>query len=295
MVVSGVIQSQPQVVPAGDGEELTLWRMDRAPGAVRGTMPILLVHGTFSNRFFFGGRDGLAQHLADNGYDAWVAELRGRRPRAAPPAREWEFEHWITSDAPALACAVSAATGSARLLWLGHSAGAVIGAGFAARSPAHAAMLGGLVMLAAPAPHAPGPIHLLTAAVGHAVGSTLGRFPAAALRIGPADERPGILRQWFGWNAGGRWVGRDGFDYGAASARVAIPTLAVAGAGDLLTPPSACRRLLDDLGGDDRQLVVCGRSQGFSRDYTHNRLVLSAEARREVWPVIDRWIGERFD
>ncbi len=294
MVVSRVIQS-PQIVRAGDGEELTLWRMERTTGAAdgRGTLPILLVHGTFSNRFFFGGRGGLAQYLADLGYDAWVAELRGRRPGA--PAQDWEFEHWIMSDAPALARAVIAATGTATLLWLGHSAGAVIGAGFAARAPEHAAMLGGLVMIAAPAPYAPGPIHLLTAAAGHAVGSALGRFPAAALRIGPADERPGILRQWFGWNASGRWIGRDGFDYRVAAARVLIPALAVAGAGDLLTPPSACRRLLDDLGGADRELVVCGRSQGFSRDYTHNRLVISAQARQEVWPVIARWIGQRFD
>jgi predicted alpha/beta hydrolase len=156
-------------------------------------------------------------------------------------------------------------------------------------------MLSGLVMLAAPAPHAPGAVHVATTALGHLVASIVGKFPADRLRIGPADERPGILRQWFRWNSSGRWIGRDGFDYADAAARVAVPAIAIAGDGDLLTPPSACRRLLDALGGADHEMVVCGRAQGFSHNFTHNQLVLSPAARQEVWPVVARWIEERRD
>jgi predicted alpha/beta hydrolase len=284
--------TEPLVVRTDDGAELALWRHSGEKETEnRERPPLLLVHGTFSNRSFFGGANGLAQYLADRGYDAWVAELRGRRAGAADAGRD--FEDWIVGDAPALVQAALQATGAGRLIWIGHSAGAVIGAGFAARSAAGAAALAGLVMLAAPAPHAPGAVHVVTAAAGHAVGALLGRFPAAALRIGPADESPGILRQWFRWNAGGRWVGRDGFDYTGAAARVEIPALAVAGAGDLLTPPSACRRLLDDLGGSDKSFVVCGRAEGFSQNFTHNRLVISSAARREVWPVVAQWLDAK--
>ena len=282
------MSDSPRVVLARDGAEVALWRHE--PAVRRHDVPVLLVHGTFSNRFFFGGQRGLAAYLADRGFDAWVAELRGRRPE--PVAGEWDFEDWILGDAPALVNAVLGATGVARLAWVGHSAGAVIGTGFAARAPEQASRLAALVMLAAPAPHAPGAAHVATAALGHAVSAGAGRFPARALRIGPVDERPGILRRWFSWNRGGRWVGRDGFDYHAAALAVAVPALALAGAADLLAPPSACRRLLDLTRGE-RELITCGRANGFSRNYTHNALVISDEARADVWPVLADWLARK--
>jgi predicted alpha/beta hydrolase len=277
-------------VRADDGAELRLWRttVARSPGR---QVPILLVHGTFSNRAFFGGHNGLAQYLADRGYDTWVAELRGRSSGHRP---HWGFEDWIVSDAPALLCALCDATGSPRVLWIGHSAGGIIAAGCGARSDANARMLAGIILLAAPAPDRPGPWHAMVAAVGSVVGRLAGRFPARALRIGPADEGPGILRQWSGWNLRQRWVGRDGFDYLGGAKQVSVPALAVAGAGDLLAPPSSCRRLLDALGGDDHTLMICGRDSGFSRNYTHNRLVISSDAREEIWPRIAGWIEERY-
>lgn len=279
-------------VRADDGAALSLTR-GRGDAATRGNgIPILLVHGTFSNRRFFGGSNGLAQYLADQGYDAWVAELRGRG--GDPLSKEWEYEDWIVRDAPALLRTLRQETGQARVIWLGHSAGGVIGIGCAARFPDLAQLLAGLILIAAPAPHAAGALHAAVAGLGNGIGRVLGRFPARALRLGPANEPPGILGQWSDWTIGAHWTGRDGFDYRAGAARVTAPALAIAGGGDLLTPPSSCRRLLDSLGSTDREMVVCGRREGFSKSFTHNRLVLSPPARREVWPLIPRWLEERF-
>ena len=278
-------------VRAGDGAELRLWRTPAtAPQACR--TPILLVHGTFSNRAFFGGRNGLAQYLADRGYDTWVGELRGRTGGAHQP--HWGFEDWIVWDAPALLRALTSATGTRGVLWIGHSAGGIIAAGCGARRDEDAAMIAGLVLVAAPAPDRPGPVHTAVAALGSVVGRIARGFPARLLGIGPTDESPGILRQWSRWNLRRKWIGHDGFDYLAEARRVKAPALAVAGGGDLLAPPSSCRRLLDHLGGDDRTLLVCGRQQGFTRNYTHNRVVISSDARAEVWPRIAAWVAERF-
>jgi oxygen-independent coproporphyrinogen-3 oxidase len=276
-----------------DGVSLGLWRA-RAPDAPRKAIPLLLVHGTFSNRNFFGAPHGLGFHLAARGYDVWVAELRGLGRSGEAGQARWDVEDWIVHDVPALLEGVRKATGSERVVWIGHSAGAVVAAGAAGRSAEVAASIAGLVLVAAPAPDRPGIANAAVSLLGNAVANVMGRVPARALGIGPADEAPGILRQWCEWIVRRRWVGHDGLDYLAEARRLTAPALGLVGAADLLTPPATCRRLLDALGGADRTMVVCGRSQGFSENYTHNRVLISSAARQEVWPLIADWLEERF-
>jgi predicted alpha/beta hydrolase len=278
--------------------DLALYRAPADPSTERpGAPPLLLVHGTFSNRqFFLGtGERGLARYLAARGYDAWVAELRGHgRSGAVGKASSWQFEDWIRRDAPALLRGVCEATGAARVVWIGHSAGGVIAIAYAGLGAAWSHAIGGIVAAGAPAPYRPGGWHVPLAAIGYGITRLCGRFPARALGIGPEDEHPGIMAQWMAWNVRGRWIGADGTDYLAHARRVTVPVLALAGAGDFIAPPAACRALLDELGGTDRTLQVCGRVHGFAENFTHDRMLVSTPAREEVWPRIAAWIGERF-
>lgn len=279
-----------------DGVELALHRAEPLMNG-KSAPPVLMVHGTFSNRNFFlgGGSRGMATFLAQHGYDAWVAELRGHgRSGAAGLMQQWNFEHWIRHDAPALIQGVLSATNSRSVIWLGHSAGGAIGLAYAGLGEALSGAIAGLVMLATPAPTRPGAWHVPLAAIGYGITRMVGRFPARALRIGPSDEHAGIMSQWLSWNVRGRWSGTDDTDFLANARQVRAPVLAVAGSGDFIAPPSACRRLLDAVGSGDKALVVCGRRSGFSRRYSHNRLVISNPARREVWPVITDWLEQRF-
>ncbi|HEY2806180.1 MAG TPA: alpha/beta fold hydrolase [Gemmatimonadales bacterium] len=278
-------------VVTDDGVTLGLWRVGHTTPAR--TIPLLLMHGTFSNRNFFGATEGLGPWLAERGHDAWVGELRGFDRSGEGRHDKWEVEDWILHDAPALLRAVREATGSARVLWIGHSAGAVIAVGCAARFADCAESLHGMVLAAAPAPDRPGTFNTAVSLLGRGVSALVGRLPARALGIGPEDEGPGILGQWSDWIIGRKWVGRDGFDYLPGARKIIAPALAIAGASDLLTPPSTCRRLLDALGSADKTMIVAGRRQGFRRDYSHNRLLISSDARRDVWPVIAEWIEAR--
>ncbi|MFI5278995.1 MAG: alpha/beta fold hydrolase [Gemmatimonadales bacterium] len=296
MVLHGVMLDAPLLARTDDGVDLALYRA--RPASPRpGAPPLLLVHGTFSNRrFFLGAGDrGLARWLADRGFDAWVAELRGHgRSGAVGRASAWHFEDWIRRDAPALVRAVLGASGADRVVWVGHSAGGVIAAAFAGLGHPESERIAGIVMAGAPAPNRPGAWHVPLAALGYGVTRVFGRFPARLLRVGPEDEHRGIMGQWMEWNVRGRWIGTDGTDYLAAAARVTAPVLAVAGAGDFIAPPSACRLLLESLGAGDRTLLVCGRRSGFSENFTHNRTIVSTAARREIWPRIAGWIEQRF-
>ena len=289
----------PLLTRTDDGVDLALYHVPPDPAAHRvQAPPILLVHGTFSNRLFFlgAGERGLARYLADRGFDTWVAELRGHgRSGDLGKASAWHFEDWIRHDAPALLRGVREATGRDRVLWIGHSAGGVIAVAYAGLGEAESRTFAGIVMAGAPHPARPGAWHVPLAAIGYGITRVFGRFPARAIGIGPEDEHRGIMSQWMAWNARGRWIGRDGTDYLAGAPLITVPVLALAGAGDIIAPPSACRDLLDTLGSADRTLVTCGRRFGFAENFSHDRVLVSTPARDQVWPRIAAWIEERFD
>lgn len=296
MVVRGVTGGATLKPRADDGVELALYRAE--PEANQRRTPVLLVHGTFSNRNFFFGHTperSLARALAARGWDCWVAELRGRgRSGPAGAGGAWHFEDWIRRDAPALVEAVIGATGHDQLVWLGHSAGGVIGAAHAATADRHR-RIAGLVVAGAPAPTGLGMLQYPMAAAALSITRLLGRFPARLLGIGPEDEHPGILEQWMRWNLNGEWRGEDGTDYFGRCRNITVPVLALAGAADrVFAPPSSCQRLLDAMSGTDRTMVVCGRAAGYSEDLDHNRVLVSRAARNEVWPLIGGWLEARF-
>lgn len=290
----------PILTYADDGVALALFHA--VPERPRSAPPVLLVHGLFGDRtFFYGtGERGLARELARRGWDAWVAELRGPgRSGAQGRGRAWDFEDWIRRDAPALVRGVLSATGQDRLVWLGHSGGGIIGVAFLGIGGDLGRRVAGLVMASAPAPTRMGvrlgPLRYPVTAASIGLTRLLGRFPARALGVGPADEYSGVVTQLMGWSLAGRWKGTDGTDYDASARRADIPVLALAGAGDrFIAPPEACQTLLGAVGGAEKTFVVCGRAHGFAEDYDHIPLLASIGARREVWPLIAGWLEQRF-
>ena len=84
-------------------------------------------------------------------------------------------------------------------------------------------------------------------------------------------------------------------DYFANCARIRAAHFALAGRGDrAIAPPAACEDLVRASGSTDKSFLACGRSAGFSENFSHNRLIVSTPARLEVWPRIAAWIEARF-
>ena len=189
---------------------------------------------------------------------------------------------------------VLAETGHDRLTWLGHSAGGVIGIAFAGLGHPRSGAVGALVMAASPAPTGLGILQYPIAAGALGLTRIFGHFPARLIGIGPEDEHAGIMEQWMRWNLSGRWLGDDGTDYFANCARVTCPVLALSGGGDRVWAPAGkCAALLEATASADRTHTRCARASGFSEDFDHNRLIVSAAARREVWPLIAEWLERR--
>jgi oxygen-independent coproporphyrinogen-3 oxidase len=284
----GGVRPELHRVVAKDGIELALTRFSGGAGE---PVPVLLTHGTFSNGAICSR---LGAYLADHGFDAWVLELRGRgqSQRVIP---EPTFEAFGLLDVPAALGAIRTYTGQQRFFLVGHSGGGLAFLMHLARRPDERPSVRGLVMVASQATEACATLGgRAMVAFGWVAESALGYSPGRALGLGPENEPRGVLRQWFRWNRSRQWIGSDGFDYLAALTEITVPTFCLAGAGDrYIAPTRGCRRLFDALGTSDKEWVVCARSEGFSEDFGHTRIVASRAAQREVWPRIRDWLIER--
>lgn len=275
--------------------ELALTRLGSAdPSAARGT-PVILLHGSFSNRRFWYSPKGigLGPWLARAGYDVWIAEMRGH----GLSARNENYRHnrvadYARYDLPAIAAFVREQNGQVAH-WIGHSLGgttlaAALGGQYL--GPAGAAsvtMLGSQVSrsywpLKVPPLQWSG--RLLLRKFEHISGSRLKR--------GPEDEPVGLVLENMRWHGlFGRFGERDNHWWEGLRS-VEVPVLCVAAAGDHQDPEWACRMLFEQIGSPHKQFLSLGRRHGFSDDFGHVEMIVSKVAQQEVWPRLADWLQQ---
>lgn len=276
--------------------ELAVTRLGLADQPRARGVPVILLHGSFSNRrFWFSPKGiGLGATLARAGFDVWIPEMRGHGLSPRNQAyRHNRVADYARYDLPVLGAFVHEQSGQ-KPHWLGHSLGGIT----------LAAALGGEYL---PQQHVAS-----VALFGSQVSRTWwplkippvewsGRFllkrfthiSGSRLRRGPEDEPIGLALEVLRWNGlFGGFRDRDR-DWWAGLAQVQVPLLAVAGAGDHQDPVWACRKLFDQFGSPQRQFLELGKAQGLSEDFGHVQMLVSRQAQVDVWPQVERWLNER--
>lgn len=284
----GPVDARVYRIRTDDDVELAVTRLGAPDG-----VPVVLVHGTFSQRSFWVSDKGigLGPFLEERGYDVWIPEVRGhgRSPRDRR-YRGWSAEDQMRFDLPAVQRLVEHETERAAH-WVGHSWGGVailgaLGAGWLEDSRQASIVVLGANMtegdewLRRPVPRA----------AAWTLLTLLGRVPARLFRLGPEPESRGYMRDFFRWKGRHRrWTTLDGRDYWRGIRSAEVPLLAFAAANDETDPVTGCRTMFDEYGGD-KEWVLLGLQQGFSKDYGHVEMIVSKEAAREVWPRIAAWL-----
>ena len=213
----------------------------------------------------------LARELAAGGLDVAVTEIRGQGEsthvprRAGPPAG---YHESAAEDVPAALDALEREFGPRRVVLLGHSMGAQIGAYHLARRDPRVV---GLVGVATQSPWHRG----FDAPVGRRLRIGARVLPLYGLLRGTVPEsffgatgvQPATrIRDWARLAARGRMQpARADIDYPAALREVTVPVLLVAIAGDDQAPPSAGRELLRLLPAAPAELEVEPTELGHNR------------------------------
>jgi pimeloyl-ACP methyl ester carboxylesterase len=262
---------------------------------VRG-VPVILLHGSFSNRRFWYSPKGigLGAHLARAGFDVWIPEMRGH----GLSARNQTYRHnrvadYARYDLPAIAAFVREQSGQTPH-WIGHSLGgttlaAALGGRYLGPPGAASVALFGSQVSRTYWPLKIPPVEwsgrLLLKPFEHISGPRFKR--------GPEDEPVGLVLESLRWHGLFGRFGDRRSDWWEGLTDVEVPVLGVAALGDHQDPDWACRKLYDQFGSAQRQFISLGREQGFSEDYDHVRMLVSKGAQREVWPLVTDWLQAR--
>jgi len=237
---------------------------------------------------------GLAQFLAGEGWEVYVADFRGHGASGpVPPAGTWTYGDLVQFDVPTLLAAVREAHPGLPVVVVGQSLGAHV----TAAAMGHRAEVDALVMLSGnfwlPRLEPSRRRRLLKGAImgGFALaGRTVGHFPSRRLGYGPADEALPYVEDLYGCWRSDTWASRDGIDYLAGLGRIEAPVLAVVGKGDRwMCPIRGARAWTSRIRSATLWYVGAG-DRGLDFDPGHMALATDPRS-RPLWEHIATWMG----
>jgi pimeloyl-ACP methyl ester carboxylesterase len=315
----GAPTTEDEVLPAHTRDGWTIHLGRRRPRGEPRRPPVLLVHGIAMNRqaFEFGvGRYSVSAFLSRAGFDCFAVDLRGHGRSRRGPGRRWNLDTYLEEDLPAALDAIRHATGEERVLYVGHSQGAILGMAAAALHPGRIAAL---VALAGPAHfHAQERLRRLVSLRRLGLGRHLRLLarmvapfsgywhpPLLDLSIqmrnverpvyrrllvnAIEDLQPGVLDQFAAFIREDSFRSWDGtIDYRALGRECRQPALFVSAEKDGVAPPAVVEASFRDWGGPKRYWS-CGR------DYGHADVLLGRNAPEVVFPVIRDFLLEQSD
>ena len=289
------------MVSVSGGDQLHLKRIykdKKNPG-----VPVFMLHGEVEDGkiFYSSGRSGLANYLAEQGYDVFVADMRGKGKSwpTIGPRSEFGYHQVITEDIPAYIKAIVKRKGQQSQVWVSHGSGGVLQLAYLARFGQEHCPVDRMVhfgvrrKISADNWKKRFVIDWLWSKAAERLVKWNGYLPARSLRLGTMDESSQSYHDSVSWAVNDQWLDpEDGFNYGEAVLACQLPaSLYFASAGELVfSHPNDVREFIHQLGQHDGRLVVLGAEGGNLQDYNHVDMLLHADARVDHFPFLIDWL-----
>jgi len=294
-------QSESIFLPVNSTDTLHIkrWHTDPEGPAV------LLIHGSIENgRIFYSeSGKGFAPFLAEQGYDVFVPDLRGRGKStpAIGPGADFGQMDMVVTDIPLLINHVKELKGN-DALWIGaHSWGGNLAVASYARFPEMADIKGFIFFGVKRRVTVWNAERLFKLSFGWRIVAPLaialkGYLPAMSMKMGADNESRLLFTETNFWLDHKTWTDpRDGFDYGKALRRLKVPpVLSLTGTADkVLGHPRDCQNLINELNTADGTFKSIGKATGHRHDYDHIDLVTHKDAPADHFALVAKWMIER--
>lgn len=297
------VQQRQILTPLCHQQSLHLQHIHDPTQPSKGT--VFFLHGVIENgRIFYSKKNkGLAPFLASQGYDCYVADLRGRgesKPAINALSNYGQTEA-IKEDIPHFLEKIKQLTGSYPDYWIGHSWGGVLLNSYLARNPnmiesiKACAYFGTKRSLFNRHPSRFFQANILWYFLAPKLSKKHGYLPAKKLKWGSDSETRKSLRQSIEWAKPSSWVDSDDhFDYAAALKEAYLPpTLHIAGVKDkALAQPIDIKEFMKESGKGIQKISVYGQKHGHKHNYGHIDMLTHKHAQHDQFQDVISWFEQ---
>ena len=263
---------------------------------------VFLLHGAVENGkiFYTESNKGLAPFLASQGYQCFVADLRGRGKSEPLINKQSDYGQTeaILEDIPTMLGFIKELTGNYPKFWVAHSWGGVLLNSFLARFPEHrehvsaCGYFGTKRSLYNNHPSKLLQANLIWYTLAPILSKKKGFLDARKLKWGSDNETVKSHFQSMQWAKKKPWIDSDdGFDYKAAIEDLALPpTLHIAGSKDkALAQPIDIKKFMEESGKGIQEIRIYGKKQGHKCDYDHINMLTSPHAHKDQFSDLLEW------
>jgi pimeloyl-ACP methyl ester carboxylesterase len=286
-----------------DNHRLHLMHISR-PG--HSGIPILMIHGMVEDGriFYHKSGKGLASFMATQGYDVYVADLRGMglsTPKVSSISTHGQTET-IQQDIPALIRFVLKHSDHKKLHLVAHSWGGVYLNSTLLFQPdlipkvLSSTFFGSKRTVRARTFERYIKIDLIWNRLSLAASKSKGFLPAISYKLGSENESHKTHRQCVEWVKNDAWIDSDnGFDYGARAKKTKLPpTLHIAAIRDIsMGHRFDVKAFMKESGPHKAEYLLLAKKHGNSLDYDHINMLTAPECINDHFPTIFDWIKKQ--
>jgi predicted alpha/beta hydrolase len=264
---------------------------------------VFMLHGSIENGriFYSNSGKGFAPYLARNGYDVYIADIRGRglsTPKINRDSLTGQTET-ITEEIPAFLNEIQKIRGNTPQHWIGHSWGGVLLASYFARYEKEHKLVKSMVFFATKKAITVFnsdkliKINFFWNFFAFILTAIYGYLPATRYGYGSDNETKKSHRQTTEWVKNQPWVDTDdGFNYGQKIKEFPLPPLlSITGAADTyLGHPVDVNNFVKEAGNENSKFIIIGKENGNKHDYGHIDILTQPDALEDHFPMVLNWL-----
>ncbi len=289
---------QESLFVQGDGHQLHLRHISKS---AIGT-PILMLHGAIENGLIFYTKKGkgLACYLAEQGFDVYVADFRGRGESTPAINANSDFGQYevITQDIPLLLDYITKKTNKA-LHVISHSWGGVLMASCLVRYPKILSKVltntcfGTKRRVTVKSVEKFVKVNLLWNNIAPKLAIKKGFLNAKKYGFGSDNETKKSLAQSIAWVKKGPWLDSyDGFDYNEAAKKLSWPpSWHFTGKKDkVLGHAQDVQCFIEESHNHQAKFTLLSKENGNALDYDHINILTHPKAVTDHFTILVQWL-----